>query len=401
MVQKGTHKNNDSFPSTAHTSMAEVKNMETAPNAGSVQKQPDQVVQLEWHEPIDEAAQELDAAQAEVHAEPTLRTRVKKLVSGEWKQTYRNRPKLSHILFQFGLLRMVVSFVQNLLLKILQMGPLPQHVSFIMDGNRRYAKSMNLPLKLGHEAGSVALMRTLHTCKRAGIEAVSAYAFSIENFNRPKEEIDTLTEMLSRRLQDFANRATNLKDRMYGARLLVVGDRALLSPELNDKITYIEDMTKHNTAFTVYICLPYTTRNDIYHAMYDLVRLCQAGALDSKDISVEMLTNAMYLGTNSNRADILVRTSGHTRLSDYMLWQVHEQSFIEFSNCMWPDFTFRTFFTILLKWSFVTALHEARKQERLRRKLGTYARSLLARRAPPVRLEALPPPPKAISVTDR
>ncbi|AET38194.1 ditrans,polycis-polyprenyl diphosphate synthase Ecym_2468 [Eremothecium cymbalariae DBVPG len=364
----------------------------------------DQVVQLEWNlQPLEEDP-EICVEEASLPSQqPTLKMKLSDILHGHWRHHYQNeRVKVTNILFQIGIIRVVVNFIQNFLIKILQMGPLPQHVSFIMDGNRRYAKSLNLPLKRGHEAGSLTLFRTLHICKKVGIDVVSAYAFSIENFNRPKEEIDTLTDMLSRRLQDLANRANNLKDRLYGAKLLVVGDRALLADELNDKISYVEAMTKHNTAFNIYICLPYTTRNDIYHSMHDLVRLCQNGVLSTEEITVEQLTNAMYLGSSSNKADILVRTSGHTRLSDYMLWQTHENSVIEFSKCMWPDFTFRSFYLILLKWSFFTTLQRARKREKLRTRVGSFATTLLRqRKRVPVRLDKLPPPPKAVSVTDR
>lgn len=105
--------------------------------------------------------------------------------------------------------------LQNILIKALRVGPVPEHVSFIMDGNRRYAKSRRLPVKKGHEAGGLTLLTLLYICKRLGVKCVSAYAFSIENFNRPKEEVDTLMNLFTVKLDEFAKRAKDYKDPLY------------------------------------------------------------------------------------------------------------------------------------------------------------------------------------------
>ncbi|AMD18881.1 HBL021Wp [Eremothecium sinecaudum] len=379
--------------------------MEVAHEEISAMSEKEKVQRLQWNlNPLTAVTGATETPKPiQQHSKSSLHMMLSDLVHGQWKRHFQNEQvRITNLLLQIGIVRIILNFFQNLLLNILQMGPLPQHVSFIMDGNRRYARSLNLPLKRAHEEGSLTLFRTLHICKRVGIDVASAYAFSIENFNRPQEEIDTLTDMLSKRLQELANRANTLNDRLYGAKLFVVGDRSLLSEELNNKINYVESMTKHNTAFIVYICLPYTTRNDIYHSMYEVVKLCKDGVVNSKDITVELLNSAMYLGPSSNKADILVRTSGHTRLSDYMLWQTHENSVIEFSKCMWPDFTFQTFYLVLLKWSYFTTLQRARKRERLRSRVGAFAKFYLAdKTVPAVSLESLPNPPAAISVTGK
>lgn len=249
-------------------------------------------------------------------------------------------------------------FFQNLLISILSVGPVPEHVSFIMDGNRRYAKSNNLPLKRGHEAGGFTLLTLVYICKKIGVRCVSAYAFSIENFSRPKEEVSTLMELFSNKLEEFATRANDFKDPLYGSRLKIIGDRRLLTKQLRKKVEEVERFTTDGTDFTFYVCFPYTSRNDIQHAMYLNSKSYLKNKIKLKDINMSNFSRNMYLENFSDKCDILIRTSGHKRLSDYMLWQSHQNTTIEFVNTLWPDFSFIQMYLIFFRWSFFTTIQQ-------------------------------------------
>lgn len=247
---------------------------------------------------------------------------------------------------------------KRLLIDILRTGPLPTHVSFIMDGNRRYAKGRKLPIKNGHEAGGETLFTLVCICKGLGIRCVSAYAFSIENFSRPREEVDTLMELFSNKLDEFAEKANDLKDPLYGCSLRVVGDMSLLTEELKFKIRNVENKTKGGE-FVLYLCFPYTSRNDIMHAVTQSIHKYTNS--DEDELTVKELTNHMYFESYSNKVDLLIRTSGHMRLSDYNLWQVHEHSTIEFSDTLWPQFSFMQMYLILLRWSMFKVIQNYNK----------------------------------------
>ncbi|SCW04550.1 LAFE_0H16006g1_1 [Lachancea fermentati] len=297
----------------------------------------------------------------------------------------------------------IISTVQNLMLDILMMGPLPRHVSFIMDGNRRYAKSLGQPIKYGHESGALTLMKIVTMCKKLGIKTVSVYAFSIENFNRPPDEVNTLTSLLAEKLNYVAERAIDVKSNLYGLRLRVVGERSMISKELNDKITNVERMTDEGEDIVLYICFPYTSRNDIFHAIYDSVEKCKYHALPASSLDVSKISSEMFFDSSSDKCDLVIRTSGRTRLSDFMLWQVHENGIIEFSETLWPDFSFWEFFVIILKWSFFTCLQTKELTGFSLRKnaLGFAKQHLWLHRFEPVVLEELPDPPEMVSIIDR
>ena len=289
--------------------------------------------------------------------------------------------------------------LQDFLMKIIRMGPVPNHVSFIMDGNRRYAKSMEIPLKKGHEAGGIKLLSLVYACKRMGVKCVSAYAFSIENFNRPKEEVDVLNNLFADKLDEFSKRAQDYKDPLYGAKLRIIGDMSMVSEEMQTRISNAERFTEDGSGFVLYICFPYTSRNDICHAMYTSVEKSLSKEIVKENINIKSLTDTMYLEQFSDHCDLLIRTSGHRRLSDYMLWQSNECSTIEFSSCLWPDFSFLSMFFMILRWSFYTTLEKYSNS-------GNTLRQTIVKKSPnflKIRKHTdfnnLPAPPIAISIT--
>lgn len=266
------------------------------------------------------------------------------------------RQQLSRLRVKTSVLTWFVAWFQTFMLAVLSYGPTPQHLSFIMDGNRRYAKRLGQPVKEGHKAGGAKLIDILYICKRLNVNSVSAYAFSIENFNRSPAEVDTLMGLLGYYIDQFTQRATDARDDLYGIKLKIAGDMSYLSGDLVAKIRKAEELTRNGTQFTLYLALPYTSRNDIAHAMKVSVENC---VNSNADITEEALTQNMYFEKHSDKCDLLIRTSGHTRLSDYMLWQVHENGILEFSDCLWPDYGFWRLYFTMLKWSFYNTWQQA------------------------------------------
>ncbi|QLG72605.1 hypothetical protein HG535_0D03130 [Zygotorulaspora mrakii] len=292
--------------------------------------------------------------------------------------------------------------LQNICIAVLSTGPVPEHVSFIMDGNRRYAKKSGLVVKKGHEAGGLTLLSLCYACKKIGVSCVSAYAFSIENFNRSPQEVDILMTLFGSKLDEFAKRAVNFQDPLYGSRLRIVGDISLVSKDLKTKIENAEEVTKDGKDFTLYICFPYTSRNDIFHAMCDLIAKCQNQTLESKNLTIPLLTEDMYLDNFSNKCDLLIRTSGHMRLSDYMLWQVHENADIVFTSTLWPDFDFTKLYVMILKWSFFTTLQRYSERGVTLKDRILFNTPFINRSRPigPSSVyDSLPKPPIAMSIT--
>ncbi|GAV50683.1 hypothetical protein ZYGR_0Z01060 [Zygosaccharomyces rouxii] len=313
------------------------------------------------------------------------------------KQVYPIIDKIVSWLRAFQLFIKLQQLLQNLLINILAAGPVPQHISFIMDGNRRFAKKMNMPVKRGHEAGGVTLLSLCYVLKKMGVRCVSAYAFSIENFNRPPEEVNALTNMFAVKLDEFARKANDYRDPLYQSRLKIVGDHSLISEEMREKIKRVEEMTNDGDEFTLFICFPYTSRNDIWHATQTSVEECVQQSLEPRALTVEEFNKKMYLNDYSHKCDLLIRTSGHLRLSDYMLWQVHESGDIKFSPTLWPDFKFFQLYLMILNWSFFTTIqryifHGSKKSQSKpafwnRKKSSKYS------------LEDLPAAPVAVSIT--
>lgn len=319
--------------------------------------------------------------------------------------------------------------LRELLIGSLRQGPVPQHVAFVMDGNRRFARSHHIETVEGHNLGFESLARILEVCYKTGVRVVTIYAFSIENFKRSQHEVDALMSMAKVKLQQLAEHGA-LLDR-YGASVRVLGQRDLVQPDVLAAVDKAVAMTAHNTNAVLNVCFPYTSRHEITAAVMHTVdtygtpmhRLpppskrtfseshiaqhirkqmlnddaddddtdCGAEPLDepqdAKDTALaddghssststvinpsekdESLPNgpayldpeticAQTLTDNMMTADappldLLVRTSGVERLSDFMLWQCHQNTSIVFLKCLWPDFDLWQFLPVLVEWQW-------------------------------------------------
>lgn len=249
---------------------------------------------------------------------------------------------------------LIESVFHQILIATLKTGPIPQHMSFVMDGNRRYAKTNNLPLKEGHRLGAEALVKVLDCCFRVGVKSVTTYAFSIENFNRKPEEVDTIFSLLKTKLLLISSE-NHLCD-LHQVRVKIVGNRSYLPLDVLEDIEAVEEKTAMHTGHNLFIALPYTSRDDIWHAMDVVSRKIKDGVLSPSDVNADLINNNFYYEGLAEPVDILVRTSGHTRLSDYMLWQCHQNSVIEFPNTLWPDYKFVHTWWTIFKWSYCKTL---------------------------------------------
>ena len=201
----------------------------------------------------------------------------------------------------------------------------PRHIAFIMDGNGRWAKKRLLPRKAGHRQGVKALERVVAACEKRGVEMVTFYAFSTENWARPQDEIDALFAMVA----EFAD--TRLKEYVQrGLRILFIGDLTPLPQKTRDACTRIVEAAKGNKGMIVCIALNYGGRDEIVRAVRTLL---QSGL---KDVDAETLSDCMYTGGLPD-PDVIVRSSGEKRLSNFMLWQAAYSEFV-FRDELWPDF---------------------------------------------------------------
>ncbi|KAL9099433.1 MAG: hypothetical protein Q9163_005069 [Psora crenata] len=323
-----------------------------------------------------------------------------------------------------------IMHLREILIGALRHGPIPQHIAFVMDGNRRFARSHGIETVEGHNLGFEALAKILEVCYKSGVKVVTIYAFSTENFKRSKYEVDALMDMAKVKLAQLVHHG-DLLDR-YGACIRIIGQRELIKPDVLEAMDRAVNMTKRNGNAILNICCPYTSHAEMTTAIRNTVieysnplpsqqrsfseshivhnirarRLSanspspripimrpqspSSGApSDNEDsISTSTTLNAgstpekstmedgdELKGTQGNTypdpesitskvlndhmytaglppLDLLIRTSGVERLSDFMLWQCHQDTDIVFLDCLWPEFDMWTFLPVLIEWQW-------------------------------------------------
>lgn len=211
---------------------------------------------------------------------------------------------------------------------------LPRHVAIIMDGNGRWAQRQGFLRTLGHREGSEAVRRTVRACRRLGIEALTLYAFSEQNWARPRVEIDALMQLLKEFL--LSERDELLE---HGIRLRSVGRRERLPDHVGDILDAIVDETQDLDRMTLTLALSYGGREEIADAAREIARRAASGELDPERVD-ERFLGAVLPTMEVGPVDLLVRTSGELRLSNFMLWAT-AYSELYFTDTLWPDFTER------------------------------------------------------------
>lgn len=202
---------------------------------------------------------------------------------------------------------------------------MPEHIAIIMDGNGRWAKARHLPRLAGHREGANAVKRTIEAAAQQGIKFITLYAFSTENWSRPQDEINGLMDLLCKTLDTYTGEA---QKKNY--RLLVSGSREKLPPTVLEKIDKAVQTTAQNTGLTVNLALNYGARQEILHAVNALL------AQGKSEISMDDISAHLYQPTVPD-PELIIRTSGEERLSNFLLWQAAYSEFY-FTPVLWPDF---------------------------------------------------------------
>ncbi|RMD44194.1 hypothetical protein DV735_g1021, partial [Chaetothyriales sp. CBS 134920] len=349
-----------------------------------------------------------------------------------------------------------LNMLRELLIGALRQGPIPKHIAFVMDGNRRYAKHNRIETVEGHNLGFEALARILEVCYKAGVTHVTIYAFSIENFKRSQYEVDALMDMAKTKLQQLSQHGDILE--RYGAHIRVLGERDFLKPDVLEVIDgAVEMSSKYEGRCVLNVCFPYTSRLEMTTAVRETVaefckpisprpapgrdhrspfkeeriantirshHLSEHGAWDDDEkgdgnsrngdgnshnsdgnshngdgnsrnsdvdekgdktsrnsnvddvdsqapppqypspetITPATITKHLYTGDNPP-VDLLIRTSGVSRLSDFLLWQCHEDTEIVFLDVLWPEFDLWSFLPVLWGWQWRVRKERDQKSE--------------------------------------
>lgn len=200
-----------------------------------------------------------------------------------------------------------------------------KHIAIIMDGNRRWAKTRNLPSAVGHKKGVDALKATMRACDDFGIKYLTVYAFSTENWNRKPEEVNFLMDLLGQTLKN------ELKE-MHENNVVIsfIGDTTKLSPKLQEILANSVETTKNNTGVNLQIAFNYGSRDEIVHAVNEII------ASGAKEVTEETISKYLYT-KNIPDPDLLIRTGGEMRVSNYLLWQIAYSEFVVIPE-FWPEF---------------------------------------------------------------
>ena len=208
---------------------------------------------------------------------------------------------------------------------------LPQHLAIIMDGNGRWAKQQGMLRAFGHENGTKSVRVVVETCAKLGIENLTLYAFSTENWNRPKIEVDLLMKLLIKSLQnEFKTLAEN------NIRLNSIGNLDLLPKSAQKQLREVIEKTKNNTRMTLTLALSYGSREEILQAIRTISDKVKNNIISTTDIDESIINQHLYT-QNLPDVDLLIRTSGEHRISNFLLWQIAYAE-LYFTDILWPDF---------------------------------------------------------------
>jgi undecaprenyl diphosphate synthase len=206
--------------------------------------------------------------------------------------------------------------------------PVPRHVAIVMDGNGRWARSRFMPRFFGHKAGVDALVRAVNSFADRGVQVLSVFAFSSENWKRPDEEVSGLMSLVLVAVSKYLTKLAR-----DGVRIRIVGDRTAVSDKLRQAWEQAESQTAHNTRITLAVAFNYGGRWDVVQA----ARRCVEDGLAPEHITEAALSQRMALAEFAPDPDLFIRTGGEMRISNFLLWQSAYAEFV-FTDCLWPDF---------------------------------------------------------------
>jgi undecaprenyl diphosphate synthase len=220
-------------------------------------------------------------------------------------------------------------------------GAIPRHIAIIMDGNGRWASERRLPRSAGHQAGMASVREVVEACIQAGVAVLTLFAFSQENWQRPAAEISALMTLLE---EYIASEAAELRDKGVAVRML--GDLDRLAPAAREAVRQVESTTAGGRVLALNVCLSYGSRAELVRAARRLAERVRAGALEPDAIDEAVLSAELYTAAWPD-PDLLIRTSGEMRVSNFLLWQVAYSEF-HVTTVLWPDFTREDLFAAIL-----------------------------------------------------
>lgn len=209
---------------------------------------------------------------------------------------------------------------------------LPEHIGIIMDGNGRWAKQRALPRKYGHREGAKAFRKIVEYCDKIGLRYLTVYAFSTENWKRPKDEVDSIMQLL----EQYIDEAFDHRKENNGVRTKFIGDMSALSPVLQEKIQRIERLGEGKEGLCVNVALNYGGRNELVHSVKEIVKMVQEQNIAVDEIDEKMISDHLYT-VGQPDPDLIIRPSGEERLSNFLIWQAAYSEFV-FMDVLWPDF---------------------------------------------------------------
>ena len=209
---------------------------------------------------------------------------------------------------------------------------LPVHIGIIMDGNGRWAKKRRLPRSAGHAAGAKTFEKVVEYAGNIGIKIVTVYAFSTENWRRPKEEVNALMNLLEDYLDNGLQRLAGRDVRVH-----FIGDESAFSEEFQRKLRHMEKATEKNGGLLLNVALNYGSRAELTTAMKKIAEKVKSGELNPEEITEDTISQHLYTEGQPD-PDLIIRPSGEFRLSNFLMWQ-GAYSELWFSDCLWPDFS--------------------------------------------------------------
>ena len=208
---------------------------------------------------------------------------------------------------------------------------MPKHVAIIMDGNGRWATKRGLPRKAGHKAGAEALERIIYAAQELGLEHLTVYAFSTENWKRSAEEVGAIMDLLRFYLKNYFKKFVKDNIRMH-----VIGEKSRLDTDIQKAIAEIEDLSREKNGMTVHVALNYGGRDELRRAVTKIARETADGTLSPDAITEDTISDALDTAGTPD-PELMIRTSGEERISNFLLWQIAYSEFF-FSDTLWPDF---------------------------------------------------------------
>lgn len=206
----------------------------------------------------------------------------------------------------------------------------PTHIGVIMDGNGRWAKKRLLPRKFGHREGAKTFKKIALAGKSMGVKYMTFYAFSTENWKRPKDEVDAIMKLF----EDYLDDVSSFKKE--NIRLVFIGDRSMLSPNLRNKMKHAEEISRDFDSMTVILAVNYGGQSEICHSVKEITKKVKDGELDIDDIDERLIEKNLYTG-DIPPVDLIIRPSGEMRLSNFLIWQSAYAEYY-FTDILWPDF---------------------------------------------------------------